>query len=499
MVIVVGAAVLSPTYIPFFVEAPDVSDRAGPMAWDDAVENQALHPAALVTLASPVLAFAGLFDYTDITLRSLYVGAAVLTCAVLGLLGRPRAPFRWWLLLVGVLFLLAAMGRAVPVRAWLYEWVPPTRYFRAAALFGCYATFSLVLLGIYGVRDLAASLRGGDAREWRRVLVIAIGVTAVVLAVYIGATGVSRRVTPLPHVSSHWHTFGSWLTLCLIAWGGWVRAGRWRSLVPAAFVVLAAADALSTSRLVRPIIYNSDPVGWQSLERVHRAEIDLASMGLMRRVEHGGNGTFASKVPALRGYSGLAGRLTRMYAGDELLAAGATGPDRLWFSESIGVVDRSEHCFETFRARATALGATPLVVHPESFTGDQASAVTCDAVMPTLPPASRVTAFEVLAYTPDRLTLRVEVPAAGWLLVTDTWSSRWRATVNGRERAIVRGNFIFRAVQVSRGRNAIDFQYDAVGFPWLVILSWGLVLAVGASSALVWWRNAPVLTRRADT
>lgn len=104
--------------------------------------------------------------------------------------------------------------------------------------------------------------------------------------------------------------------------------------------------------------------------------------------------------------------------------------------------------------------------------------------MPTLQPAMRVTSHEVVAYHPDRLTLRVDVPEAGWLLVTDTWSSGWRATVNGRQSALRRGNFIFRAVQISRGTSTLEFRYEAVGFPWLLILSWGLVLTVAAWSFL---------------
>jgi len=234
-------------------------------------------------------------------------------------------------------------------------------------------------------------------------------------------------------------------------------------------------------------MYQSQPARWHAVDVRHRPEIDLTPGGLMRDVENDMNHTFVSKTRAMRGFSGLASRLLRRYAEDEVLVRGVTGANRLWFSSSIGIVDRSEHCFDVLRVRAAALGAAPLVVHPRTDRsgGSPSNGQTggnCDAVIPSLPAATRLDSFEVVAYQPTRLTLRVDVPSAGWLLVTDTWSRRWRVTVNGGDRALFRGNFVFRAVPVSLGTNVIDFQYDPIGFPWLLMLSWGVLFIVGAWS-----------------
>jgi hypothetical protein len=67
--------------------------------------------------------------------------------------------------------------------------------------------------------------------------------------------------------------------------------------------------------------------------------------------------------------------------------------------------------------------------------------------------------------------------------VTDTWSRGWRVAVNGRARPVVRGNFVFRVVQVSTGTNFVDFHYEVFGFPWLLMVSWGLLAGVGVWSA----------------
>ena len=495
VVVLLGAAILSPTYVPFFIEGRDVSDRAGPLPWDDAVENDALHPAALVTLSSPALALANIFDYTDISMRSLYVGCLVLSLAAFALLKREGAAFRWWLLLVAALFLASAMGRALPLRGWLYESLPPTRYFRHAALFRGYTIFALVVLGFFGAGDLAAAVRAHDWQRWRRFAVVALCLAAAALLVYMGAIAFIRRTTPPPHVASHWHTWATWLSLCAVAGlasiPGW---HRWRERAAAALVVLAVGDALSTSRLVRSTMYQSDPARWLAVDVRHRAELDLTPGGLMRRVENDVNHTFVSKTPAMHGFSGLASRLIRRYAADEALLPGVTGADRLWVSRSIAIVDRSEDCFDVFRARAVSLGAAPLVVHPRADDGGRSppNAPTrsdCEVRLSSLPAATRVNSFEVVAYRPVQLTLRVDLPEAGWLLVTDTWSRRWRVTVDGGERSLFPGNFVFRAVNVPAGTHVVDFRYDPIGFPWLLVLSWGALLVVGTWSAVATVRS----------
>ena len=485
IVVVLGAAVMSPTYVPLFIEGPDVSDRAGPMKRDDAVGNNALHPAAVVTLSSPVLALANLYDYTDISMRSVYVGILIPVFAAFALVSRRRSVFRWWLLALALLFLASAMGRALPLRDWLYDWIPPTRYFRQAALFRCYTIFALTVLAILGMRDLASS-NAPDSKAWRQFAITTVCVAAVALATYTSVILFLRDGPALPLVASRWHAYGLWILLCTVALVGLqVDGARWRAVVPVAFVVLAVGDALSTSWLVRSTMYNARSDVWRSVDDQHSLEIDLTARGLRREVENRGNLTFASKTPTIHGYSSLAGRLVRRYSYDDVLAGSATGTNRLWFSRSVGIVEPSEDCFDVFVRRAAKLAAPPMVIHPRRTGSDDGSgaagADACETVITSLPSAERLSSFKVLTYRPSRLTLQVDVAAAGWLLVTDTWSRSWDVTVNGRESRLARGNFVFRAVQIDAGTSTIDFRYRAIGYPWLLLLSWGLLFSVGAS------------------
>ena len=71
LMLVVGLVVLLPTYAGFFVEAPGYSRRAGALPRTDAVESNALHPAGLMTAIRPEFALRDVFEYTDISMRSI--------------------------------------------------------------------------------------------------------------------------------------------------------------------------------------------------------------------------------------------------------------------------------------------------------------------------------------------------------------------------------------------------------------------------------------------
>jgi uncharacterized membrane protein YfhO len=86
-------------------------------------------------------------------------------------------------------------------------------------------------------------------------------------------------------------------------------------------------------------------------------------------------------------------------------------------------------------------------------------------------------------YTLRTLSFDVNVPEDGWLLVTDRWARSWRARVDGTPAPIWKGNFLFRALQVHAGANAVELTYRPLGYPWLTLLSWLVVGAVLAAPA----------------
>jgi hypothetical protein len=488
-----GLAVLSPTYVSFLIEGRGYSHRAGALPFDVAVGNNALHPLALITLTSPGLALASVYRYTDISMRSLYVGPAAVVLAAIAL--ARRSPFRWLLLFAGLLFLTAALGQSLPVRGWVYDWVLPTRYFRNAAMFRAYLMLALVVLAMLGAADIEAMSITGDHRS-RAVFIAGTTTALLALSAYLVATA-SVPALSIPGLVQSIQPIAGWSSLAGLCFGAVVSFRRVRAHLPKLLVIAATVDAAASAYVMRPVMYGTMTSPWQELDARHVSGVSLTTRGLARDVDHGNNFTFAAKVPAASGYAPLTGPLVREYLDEPVLLDAAIGADRLWFSPAAADVDRSRACLAAFRDRAAMLGAPPLVTHPRARMDVQGSGEAglqvrlpgeadppgnCRAIIASLPAAARVrgNAVKIEIYTPERLRMRVHVDEAGWLLVTDSWSRGWTALVNGREAAIVGGNFLFRAVRVGPGTNIIDFKYRPFGYPWLLIVSWstlGLVLA----------------------
>ena len=89
---------------------------------------------------------------------------------------------------------------------------------------------------------------------------------------------------------------------------------------------------------------------------------------------------------------------------------------------------------------------------------------------------------KITSYTPNGLALEMTAPTDGWLMVTERWSRSWHATVNGVEQPIAGANFIFRGVPVKRGINRVEFSFQPVGMPGLVLFSWSVLGVIAAFS-----------------
>lgn len=108
----------------------------------------------------------------------------------------------------------------------------------------------------------------------------------------------------------------------------------------------------------------------------------------------------------------------------------------------------------------------------------------CDGV-PAVGPAGSAARADLQEYSAQRVTIRAETDAPGWLVLTDAWFPGWRARVNGAEQPIWRANYAFRAVWLPAGRHEVEFRY------WPRPLTWGLAASGAASLAIaaLFWRG----------
>jgi hypothetical protein len=504
LALLVGVAclVLSPAYVAFFVEAAGYSERVGALPRDVVVASQAFPAGALATFASPYLPVLGLLDLelwpgTWHGLTGIYLGAVVPVLALLALIQRPRDVWRWWLLGTGLLALGCALGPALPLRGWLYDWVFPTRYFRHSAVMRTHFLFSLSLLAMLGAGWLT---RRDDAARSARLRAFAISVVLGALAVVawrtlLGAVAETGESIGRATLQLFW-AWGGAATLFGLAW--WRRPGSagWR-FVPLLFVVYGLVDAGLAFRNAELLVsLPREEVGVKVPER--QREVDKLGAGLLRnRIRKGAllnNMNLYNKVPTLENFNTLNNRfhtrrgvrrgdwspLETSWSDEPVLAGSVIGRrSRIWFARQVLETERTDAVFEAFVARSRRLGAMPLVVHdPEAMRRFGGEASTPGGVGSL--PAARRLPIDLERYSPTELSFRVRPPASGWLLVTDRWARGWRASLDGEPVELWGGNFLFRALRVEPGEHEVTFRYKPFAHPALLILSWATLLAVAA-------------------
>ena len=506
---VVGALVLSPTYTSTLRDGAGVHSRSGPLPKAAAVTDE-FPPGALATIASAYpsrskfLLGNAVWPRSDVSMVSVYAGVLIPVMALFALLAHARDRWRWWIAALAVLSLACAMGETLPFHGWLYDWFYPIRYFRHSAVFRLFYIVSVTVLALFGARELALAFEAKDTRRFRLFAVTAFAsafiATVAHLSFLYGIRNLTNgRLAPL--------VVATWLGPVALAILLWRRGSSPRVaaiLTPALVMLVAVADAIATGLMSRHTMFDTDVqvTRWRDLERRHNSSLDLMPRGLDRRGAScdawdptrwcDKNDQMITKLPVQHGYSSFQNAVYSQFLEDSTVRAMAAGPDRIWFSPSAMTVPRTDSGVAMFIRATHAAGGPAMVVHTRADMvkpvapggGSGARLATLEMRLRAQPVAHRVAA-ELLAYTPNELALAVNVPEAGWLLVTDRWARGWRATVNGRPQDVSGAAFVYRAVPVVAGPNTVRFSYRSSAFPLLVVVSWGTLIVVLLASVLI--------------
>jgi hypothetical protein len=507
--VAVGALIFSVPYVGLLKYTRGYSDYIGPRPREVALSSNLLPAGALSTFASPYLAELNLqpkpiWPETDISMTSVYTGAATLVLAAFALLGRgARRRWRWWVAALGAFFLCCALGNQLPVRGWLYDLVPPTRYFRNPSLLRAYVILTIAYLGALGARDLTdASATPADRERFAWLAALAACGAAICFDVVTRIAGKS-----LPGLQA------GVAQLCL-AWGGLAALSfllQGRRLRPDRFLALAAAlaclDGLGALYLSSVTLREESTPWVQAGTAGHNPALDLTSTGLNRDLvppellgQPINNRNLLVKKAVFDNYTShqiLRNRFQQQIKIDPLLSRMATGRDRIWFSATATRRAPDDASFDLFQRRVHEFDGVPiLILHsPEQMLalapagspqpGDQGR-----IAGPVGPPAIPA-AISELAYQPNLLAFRYDAPSRGYLLVTDRWAEGWEATVNGQPRPVLGADFIYRAVEVDAGANRVRFVYQPWGFRLLLAISWGTLLVAAAEQCRRWAARRP--------
>src|SRR5262249_23586408 len=130
-----------------------------------------------------------LFSGTWAGLCACYVGALIPALALFALVRSPRDRFAVWIALLGLLFLGLALGDLLPLRGWLYDVLPPTRYFRHSAVFRAHFLCALAVLALLGARALAADR--DSAAAWHRLAWISCALGAAAIVAFVATLAIA--------------------------------------------------------------------------------------------------------------------------------------------------------------------------------------------------------------------------------------------------------------------------------------------------------------------
>ncbi len=480
--VVLGLLVLAPSYFSVLYEGAGYSDRSEPITRAFALHSNALHPGALATLSSPALIDLkllqrSLWSYTDVSSANLYLGGVSMLLACIGLTSNSERRFRCFLGGLAFFALACAISVALPLRGWLYDLVPLTRYFRHASMLRGLFMFLVAVLALLGARDL--SQPHASFSNSRRLRFLA-PLLAIVAALAFAITLISAKADHPEIFLAQLHFIFVWSALVLAA----IYCSRTKYL-PLALLTIAMVDGLMACHFSEGTMYSkaARPV----LPLPDNAALDNGPAGFWRAPGHGSNINLFFKVPAFRSYAPFKNHYQEAIANDPVLGAMALGDDRIWFASAAPEIAPTQAAFDRFAQRVRELNAPILVRHARAQMLHAPAQPNNN--IESIARAGRAIhiATHILEYSPDKLSLEVRAPNDGWLLVTERWSRSWRATVNGLAQPVEAADFIFRAVPVTKGINRIEFSFHPFGMPWLVLASWLVAGCVGALSLRTLW------------
>ncbi|MCJ7596552.1 MAG: YfhO family protein [Desulfobacterales bacterium] len=79
---------------------------------------------------------------------------------------------------------------------------------------------------------------------------------------------------------------------------------------------------------------------------------------------------------------------------------------------------------------------------------------------------------KILSYRPDHITIQTESSEAGFLFLSEVFYPGWKAFIDGQPTRILRGNYLFRVLEVPEGHHEVRLEFD----PWTIKAGTGITL-----------------------
>ena len=69
--------------------------------------------------------------------------------------------------------------------------------------------------------------------------------------------------------------------------------------------------------------------------------------------------------------------------------------------------------------------------------------------------------FSITSYRPDAMVIETQTSEPGYLFVSEIFYPGWKAMVDGHPQRILRGNYLFRVIELHQGRHRVELIFDS--------------------------------------
>jgi len=427
------------------------------------------------------------FFKTDLSMSNAYIGIVLLIFLLYVLFKKKPALFNIFLAWGGFC-LLAAMGEYLPVRQWLYDYVPLMNLFRMPALFRLFTILGIILTGAYG---LQAWLNKEHEREalLRTLLLFFFLIPALIASLFYVSfhTEILRMIrTDLFHETAFTNIYDHLVVQ------GFMQAG-FALLLLLAITVLKKKNQLSlgiglvlildmglSTRLNAPYtLYDESTNSWtlhqidkgfnQGFPKPMMMAVGFNSDKLSRHHVFYNNVNCFRKQFGWDGYNpfNLQAYDDLVFSHHNLFIKTINNPpiylsDAISFSESLAVTpptDTTETRTLYFELSTdidmlrTQLSTANLKLHP----GD--------------------TAF-FTSFAPDNINIQTHTKESAMLSLLQNHYPGWELSIDGKPENIYTSNLCFMSAYLSPGSHQLEFRYR----PWFVIFAgWISLLSIMAA------------------
>ena len=532
-------------YIPY---SPRDSTVLHDFAWSAAYAIPWAHVPELVIPRFTGESFTGSYwGPNGLKLHSEYLGLLTVALAVVGAMDRERRRMILWLGGIGLLFLLIAMGSATPFFRLWWEVVPFSKSMRAPGMALFIVAFVTAVLAAFGVDRVEAGKAGRFAPVALIVggLVTLLGLSGALgmIAESLGR-GVEARLG-LPERGAMAVTAARTIQVSALVAGivlavaGVATLARNRGKIgprvwTAVLVAILGADLWLNVRPfwqysnVHDELFAGDAIKahLRSVKRPFRVwDVDVGAVPAV----YPGAALMADDIAQLYGHHGnephsfdllndrqgssltfaRAGhpQILNLFAVNYLIVQAEALPGELpGFRRVVSNVASSSGAQATLFEREQPIGYArfvPAAAVPPSQAQtiatvldtafaidrvvllDSTSGVAPGVVPNPLPPASDL-AVTVDDWKPGEMRVRLGAgaPAAGYVLVSENWDTEWRATVDGRDARVLRGDGTLITVPVPAGAREVSLRYEGrayargrlITIASLIVVALGMVL-----------------------